>query len=253
LNEEFGPQGLSIVAVTNESKGQTEPWIESKGVRYAYAYDRGGKLSRALGVRGIPNAVLVDASGTIIWQGHPGNLEKSTIKEALGNAIKLPIYEWGKSAKSIKKAFLKGDYGKAIAAADKLAKQDDNGAKIGGILRGMLASQVSGLQSSLKAGDVHRAYAGAKALYNNVKGLPERDLLDGMLKDIAKSPELSKLLDVQSKLADILGMEREKRKDCDGCTKKLKKLLRGYEGTHTGELIEAAIEEMRLAKGKMTR
>ena len=68
-----------MVGVTSEGESQTEPWVESKGARYAYAYDRGGKLSRALGVTGIPNAVLVDPSGTILWQGNPGSLTNELV------------------------------------------------------------------------------------------------------------------------------------------------------------------------------
>jgi hypothetical protein len=40
--------------VTGEGKKDTEPWIESKGAKYAYAYDKGGAFARWFGVGGIP-------------------------------------------------------------------------------------------------------------------------------------------------------------------------------------------------------
>lgn len=49
--------------MTHESKSDTEPWIESKGAKYAYAYDKGGKFQSQLGVGGIPHAFLVDPTG----------------------------------------------------------------------------------------------------------------------------------------------------------------------------------------------
>ena len=228
--------------MTSESESQTEPWVKDKGANYAYAYDRGGKLANALGVRGIPNAVLVDPSGTIIWQGHPGSLSSSQIEKALEGAISLPVYEWGKSAKSIKKAFLNQEFAKAIEAADKLGQKEESGKQIAGLLRGMVTSRVAALQADLEKGDVFKALSGAEALSKNLKGLPERDTLEELITKVSKDPVLSEVSEVQGKLNDIMSDERKKWKDCDASVKKLKKLLEGHEGSYTGTLIEKAIE-----------
>lgn len=239
--------------MTSESEGQTEPWVKSKGANYAYAYDRGGKLASALGVRGIPNAVLVDPSGTIIWQGHPGNLSSSQIEEALKGAIALPVYEWGKSAKSIKKAFLKQEFAKAIEAADKLGQKEESGKQIAELLRSMLTERVSSIEADLEKGDVFRALASAQSLSKNLKGLPEQDKLEELITKIEEDPLLSELSDVQSKLGDIMSGERKKWKDCDASVKKLKKLLEGHAGSYTGTLIEKAIEALGEERRAMKR
>ena len=91
LNAEFESRGLTIIGVTSETEKQTVSWIEKNGAEYAYGYDKGGKLKSALGVRGIPNAVLVNPSGKIVWQGHPTSLTASTVESALDGAITTPV------------------------------------------------------------------------------------------------------------------------------------------------------------------
>jgi len=231
--------------VTSEGEGQTTPWIEKHGARYAYGYDKGGKLKTALGVGGIPAAVLVDPSGTIVWQGHPSSLTNAIVAKAVTGAIPTPIYEWGKSAKDIKKSFLKGDYAKAIKAADKLALDETIGEEIAAMLRGVVSKRATGYASDLERGDVLKAHDGAKAFLKAIKGLPEEEVLEALVKKILKDKELKAVLKVQGKLADILASEVKKKKDCQNNLKRLKSLLEDHEGTFTGGLIEAAIADYR--------
>lgn len=231
--------------MTSEGAGQTEPWIEKHGARYAYGYDKGGKLKNALGVSGIPAAVLVDPSGTIVWQGHPSSLTSAIVASAVTGSIPTPIYEWGKSAKDIKKSFLKGDYAKAIKAADKLSEKEDIGKEIGTMLRGVVAKKVAGFEADLERGDVRKAFEGAKALMKGIKGMPEEETLEELTKKISKDKELKAIHKVQDKLASILEMEVKKKKDCQNNIKRLTSLLEGYEGTFTGGLIEEALDKHR--------
>ena len=243
LNEEFDSKGLTIIGVTSESEGQTVPWIEKHGAEYAYGYNKGGKLKSALGVGGIPNAVLVNPSGTIVWQGHPSGLTASIVAAAVEGAITTPIYEWGGSAKDIKKSFLKGDFAKAIKAADKLAEKESLGAEIAKMLRGMVADRVSGCEADLERGDVRKANEGAKALVKVIKGLPEEEQIEVLLKKISKDKALKEVLKVQDKLADILATEVEKKKGCENCIKRLEKLLKDNTDQFTEGLIEAALDD----------
>jgi hypothetical protein len=253
LNKEFSSQGLSVVSLTSEGPDKTEPWIESKGVEYAYAYDKGGKLSRALGVSGIPNAVLVDASGKIIWQGHPSGINAELIAKAVQGAISTPVYEWGDSAKNIKKAFLKGDFGGAIKAADSLAEKEELGVEIGKMLRNMVAARVATVEADLQQGEVLKAYEAAKALAKNLKGLPEEDTVKALYKSISDDKGLKKAMKTQEKLIDILATERDKMKECDELIKDMEKLLKSSDHEYTNGLIEQAIKDMQEERRQMTR
>ncbi|MFT5080707.1 MAG: hypothetical protein ACJAZ8_002822 [Planctomycetota bacterium] len=253
MEDKYGSQGLTVVGVTSEGESQTEPWVESKGARYAYAYDRGGKLKNALGVTGIPNAVLVDPSGTILWQGHPSSLTNELVEQAIKGSIETPIYEWGGSAKGIKKAFLKGDFAKALKEADKLAEEEELGTEIGTMLRKMVADRVASFEADLERGDVLKAYDGAKAISSGIKGLPEEERISAMLKKISKDKDLKSALKAQTKLNEIMALELRRKKDCDESIKQLEKLMKGFEGTRTGDLIGEGLKSVQITKGKMKR
>ena len=40
IQTEWGPKGLSVIGVTDESQSLTEPWIAAHKAEYAYAYDK---------------------------------------------------------------------------------------------------------------------------------------------------------------------------------------------------------------------
>lgn len=44
--------------------------MRDKGVTYSTVLDMNGEVAAQYGVRGIPNIVLIDPSGTIRYQGH---------------------------------------------------------------------------------------------------------------------------------------------------------------------------------------
>ncbi|MFT5200324.1 MAG: hypothetical protein ACI87O_003000, partial [Planctomycetota bacterium] len=231
----------------------TQKWIEDKGAKYPYAYDSGGKLSRALGISGIPAAVLIDASGKIIWQGHPSSVNKELIEKAIKGAISTPIYEWSGSAKSIKSAFLKGNLAKAISEADKLAAKEDLGTEIAAMLRGMVAKRVSGIQADLELGDVLGAQVAAKALVKGLKGLPEEVVLKTLMKSISADKSLKKILSTQGRLADLLLTERKKMKDAEKIIKKLEQLQKSNDDEYTKDLITKAIKDLKEERRKMKR
>ena len=104
LNEQFESKGLTIIGVTGEGKGDTEKWVESKGAEYPYGYDKGGKIRSYFGVTGIPHAVLIDPTGTIVWRGNPGGLSNATIEASLGGALAEPLWKWPDAAKKVRQA-----------------------------------------------------------------------------------------------------------------------------------------------------
>ncbi|MEO0454100.1 MAG: TlpA disulfide reductase family protein [Verrucomicrobiota bacterium] len=84
LYKKFDQDGLVVIGVTKEKKGVVEPFVEDfKDMDYSVAIDKTGALSKHFGVRGIPHALLVDKSGTVVWEGHPATLEKDQIRDIL--------------------------------------------------------------------------------------------------------------------------------------------------------------------------
>jgi hypothetical protein len=159
--------------VTDEGKKDTEPWIEKKGVKYAYAYDKGGKLKGKLGVGGIPHAFLVDPTGTIVWEGHPGELQPAEIEKALNGALTKPMWEWPASAKGVRASIQKHKYADALSGAEKLSEADQ-GPVIKAAIQAIIASRVKSMKTALEAGDFLTAEDAATELQAALAGLPEQ-------------------------------------------------------------------------------
>ena len=110
--------------MTAETPKDTDPWMKSLDGKYAYAYERSGKLMSELGCNGYPSAALVNASGMVIWVGHPASIPNNLIQEAIKGALPKPVYEWPASASAAAAALRKKKYADAIGAAAKIPDAD---------------------------------------------------------------------------------------------------------------------------------
>lgn len=242
VNSTFGYSGLTVLGVTNEEKEKTEDWISKKGAQYPYAYDRGGMLSKGLGVKGIPAAFLIDAGGEVLWSGHPSSLSDSVIEEALDGAAEALSRDWPKSAGSVKKALKKNDFAKAIEAAKKLAEEDAFGEELVQNVRRAVTRRVAACESAFESGDVLTAYEAGKVIVKGLKGLEEGERVEAILEQIAKDKELKARLKTLEKLRDITTADEMRRqKDCDEVIAALEKLKKGKDGTYEAGRIDEAI------------
>lgn len=69
LDERFGPRGLVILALTDDSPEAAGEYVERFGVRYAVCAGVSGRVSRY--ARVVPEAALFSAEGDLIARGHP--------------------------------------------------------------------------------------------------------------------------------------------------------------------------------------
>lgn len=229
MQEKYQGKGLTILAVTSEGASDTEKWVEQKGAKYAYAYDKGGKLSRHFGVRGIPSAVLIDAAGTVVWKGHPGSLEEGTLTAALQGALPKPLWEWSATAKGVKSALLKRSFKSALDQAGKLKEAE--GAEIVGVIQGMVKSKVSGLRASFEKGDYLAAQTASLALQKELAGLPEVEEAGKVLASIAADKNAQAVIKGQQKLAKIRTGDNTKRKEIVAAIEAVRKVRQDYLGT----------------------
>ena len=74
------------MALSNEDETLVGDYVEKHGIgiRVAAGSDGNG----VYGVRGIPAACLIDASGKVAWSGHPNSLSSGKVKAALKGAKK---------------------------------------------------------------------------------------------------------------------------------------------------------------------
>lgn len=78
LYKEHKDEGFEVVSVTRADRRQNLNRIEGfvknkKEMNYPIAVVEDAQIYREYGIRGIPNAVLVDRQGKVRWQGNPLN------------------------------------------------------------------------------------------------------------------------------------------------------------------------------------
>ena len=68
LYEKFSPQGLVILGISDDEPGKVRPFIRDRNVTFPVLLDRGGKVSKALVVEGIPKTFIYDREGKLVAQ-----------------------------------------------------------------------------------------------------------------------------------------------------------------------------------------
>lgn len=221
--------------MTDESAGLTEPWIEKHQATYAYGYDKGGALARALGVTGLPSAVLVDSTGTIVFRGHPGELQKDIIEKNLAGALTRPLFEWPESADKVKKALRKKSYAKALEEATAL--QTDGAEEASFVLeavQSMIRGNVSAIEAALQLGDYLTVSERGADLEKALKGLPEEETVAAAVKT-AKTGDAKKIASAQLQIRKILAEPIRRPKDALEAAEALQRIADRYEGSYAAK------------------
>lgn len=73
MQNEYGSKGFTVLALSDEGPAVVERFVKDQKLTYPIGVDPGGKTKRSYGVRGIPQAFLINVDGRVIWEGHPGD------------------------------------------------------------------------------------------------------------------------------------------------------------------------------------
>lgn len=241
LEESYKSKGLSVIGVTSEGASETVKWIAEKGAKYAYGYDKGGKLSAYCGVSGIPHAVLFDPSGKAVWHGHPSELQSSTIDKALVGALpKLP-WEWEGALQPAAQLFTKRQYAKAIAEGEKAGEA---GKDFVAAIKGVVTSRTNALKEAKSSGDFLAASESATLLQKELDGLPEQAEVAAIAKEIAADKNAQAVISAQKQVRDLMS-EKVKKKDLPNALKKLEKIKKDLPDTAAARDADKAITQLR--------
>lgn len=227
--------------MTDEGKSDTDKWIAAKGAKYAYGYDKGGALSRYFGVKGIPHVVIVDASGTVVYNGGAGAYSDEILAKATAGALPKPLWEWSAAAKGVKTALVKKQFKVALDEAAKLAESDD-GPMIKSAIEGMVKSKVDIARLAYERGDFLGAESAAASLAKEFEGLPQKAEAEKIAADVKANAASAEVLKHQRQIAKIREKAPTKRKDLEGAIEDLKKIKAAagssYASTEAGQLID---------------
>ncbi|TAJ11852.1 MAG: TlpA family protein disulfide reductase [Planctomycetota bacterium] len=225
LQEEYGPKGLSIVAITgtNESKADTEAWVKRFKVQYPYAYEA-GKLSNHFGVRGIPAAALVDADGKVVWSGHPAELNGKIIEPALKGALKKPIF----------------DVPSFEGALDD-AKSD---AELQAKIRAHIDGRVARVKAAHEAGNLLFVREQGTRLHKQLGKLEQAAAVKELVDGIAKVENGEKIIAAQESVQKIDIDKLKKKKDGEKALDELKRIVKELPDTYAETMARAKMEEL---------
>jgi thiol-disulfide isomerase/thioredoxin len=83
LNTKYHHLGLEIVGISGEEKSAVERFRARTPMNYVVALDKDQALATEFQVRTIPQAWLLDKNGSVVWSGHPMELDEQTIARVL--------------------------------------------------------------------------------------------------------------------------------------------------------------------------
>jgi len=80
INTKYAPQGLQIIGISlDQDQAKMKAVAKEKGFVWPQYFDGlvwQNKLAGVWGVSGIPCTFLIGPEGTVLWTGHPGNLDQ---------------------------------------------------------------------------------------------------------------------------------------------------------------------------------
>ncbi len=235
--------------MTDEGKKDTEGFVSSTGMKYAYAYDKGGKLFSFMGASGYPSAALVDPTGKVVWEGHPSSLDKNILEKYLAGSLPKPMWDWPASAAAAKSALQKGKMADAIAAAAKVP-ETDGGPAIKSALEAMVTGRVSNMKADFTAGNFLSAKDAATDLQKALDGLPEKSEADKILVDIKADAKSEDVMKAQKKIRDMLGQRLGKSKEMEKALADLQKIQKELDGTYAAKEAGEALTTLRKRKNQ---
>jgi peroxiredoxin len=87
LHERYAGRGLSIIALTNNTRGQDDAAVERYAVQHRFSFpvgiDNANRTVSAYSGSSVPTAAMVGRDGVIRWHGHPASLSDALIEALL--------------------------------------------------------------------------------------------------------------------------------------------------------------------------
>lgn len=131
-----------IVGVSDEPLAKVRPFAERMDMQYRIAIDTSRAFTNTYmaGVRGIPYAVLVDAEGVVVWQGHPlQDLDKAIDAVLSGKPVPEAADEPSPEEEKLQALLMTGDMPAALQQVDKLIQDKPDNFTYYQIKMGLLA------------------------------------------------------------------------------------------------------------------
>ena len=243
LHDDLADRGLVIVGVTAEAENVVAPYVAQQQVRYPVA----GARTEGYEVRGVPHAFLIGTDGTLLWSGHPAQLDRSQLELALVGAKPALIAPELRDVQALRAA---GDAGAtwhkvrdllATEALPASAREQATRWKLA--IEQEVAAGIAAARTARDADDVFAEWLRLEPLALRYAGVPGADAArsryDELLADRAAKPEIEAARRYAAALA------RERALDFDGAHERYLELVASHAATSAGRA--AVVRSERLA------
>lgn len=217
-----------VVGVTGEDSKDVTAFIEKHKVTYPMAIGWND-----WGVRGIPDAFLIDPEGKVLWRGHPGQLDDKLVEQALANARPAT---YAKGLEGVAKKIAGKDFGGAFADCKKLltdgalsAEAQAQADKLCADIESKVATLVDQGNERLAGDDVFAAFEAFDAVARGYGKVPRAEEATAKLQELQKNPKLKKEIGGGQKLA--VAQKLDQSRDYDKAHKEYKAIVSSFSGT----------------------
>ncbi len=230
--------------MTGEGKRETEAWIEQHGAKFPYAYDRGGRFQRSLGVSGIPHAILVSPAGKIVWRGHPSSLRGNVVEAHLEGALTKPLWDWPVAARGVRQHLGRSDFGRAMNEARRLSDEALS-KEIQAAIEGLVGLHVRAVEGAYERGDFLTVDTDGKALLRSLGDLPQAERIGELVDDVGRDRDKQRIVRAQGEVQKIRESRMRNRREIESAIASLERLARDNAGTYAATQAQALRDELR--------
>lgn len=234
--------------MTDEDEGKVEDYIEEHGIRYPIVIEESRRSRQQIGVSGIPNAVLVDPKGTIVWRGHPASFQEDALQEALRGA-RVPGVELPREIRSVQRKLDREQYGRAWTDL----KRDLDGGRLEGEAETVARELVTRIEKeaadlyatatkALAEKDYYLAMMSLERLADAYEGVHEPEAVDEKLSELRSDSEVRKAVKAGEKL--VQAQEYDRAKEYEKAYRSYQSIAKSYDGTRAGEIAAARADEI---------
>ncbi len=176
------------MGVTRESATTIKPFIKAKKINYLIAIGKGTGYE----TRGIPHSWLVNAKGSIVWEGHPGNLKDQQIEELVKDCWLWPTLKLDGDLKKASAYVKAGRLGDGIKELAKFLKKPKDDALVGDAEKALKrledfgSSSLARPEEAIKAGDFDVVLTSLQRIEKAFKGHEVGSKAKARLRELGK-------------------------------------------------------------------
>jgi peroxiredoxin len=242
LHADKSQVGLVVLGVTEEDAVDVGVWAKAAGVKYPIGVcDKGDYV-----VRGIPDSLLIDKDGKIVWRGHPAALEMPLLEKTLTGAKPAVVVAGLEELAKLRRA---NDHGSIWRKAKQLLEAGGLSATAQAqatdwmqSIELFVAKSIAEADKAEVAKDVFGMWAALEPVALLYQGAPGAEPAKARYDALMADPKNKKEIEAGKKVAEA--KEREGRFDFDGAHALYKETERLFGGTKAAKAAALAWKQI---------